>query len=107
MQRVHNAPVQGVSVIETSRDPGDFVEENRQDKNWRSYLLGIGLDGRDGEFRVTRSEDFQILGGSERTHRRMQDKIMHLEEELARDDRTIASLKPDEFDDVARFLKEK
>jgi hypothetical protein len=36
----------------------------------------------------------------------MQDKIMHLEEELARDDRTIANLKPDEFDDVARFLKE-
>jgi hypothetical protein len=85
---------------------GGAVESSRGEKDWRSYLLGIGLDGRDGHFRVTRSEDFQILGGSEKTHRRMQEKMMRLEEELARDDRTIASLKPDDYEDIARILKE-
>jgi len=77
-----------------------------EDKScWKSYLLGIGLDQEDGHFRVTRSEDFQILGGSERTHRRMQEKILDLEEDLARDGRSIASLHPDEYEDVSRRLK--
>jgi hypothetical protein len=81
--------------------------DRRQDENHcRSYLLGIGLDGKSDQYRVTRSEDFQILGGSERTHRRMQERIIHLQEELAREDRTIANLMPDELEDVSRFLKE-
>lgn len=76
------------------------------EKPQTAYLLGIGLDSEKGPFRVTRGEDFQILGGSERTHRRMQEKILHLEEELSKEGRSIGGLEADEFEDVARILKE-
>lgn len=81
------------------------MDNRKEESGWKSYLLGIGLDQKDGQYRVTRSEDFQILGGSERTHRRMQEKILDLEDELARDGRTIAGLQPDEYEDVSRRLK--
>jgi hypothetical protein len=79
--------------------------ENREREETSTFLLGIGLDRDKGEFRVTRGQDFQILGGSERTHRRMQEKIMHLEEELARDGRSISGLKPDDYNEVTEFLQ--
>jgi len=81
------------------------LDNGKKETRWKSYLLGIGLDQKDENYRVTRSEDFQILGGSERTHRRMQEKILDLEDELARDGRTIANLQPDEYEDVSRRLK--
>jgi len=81
------------------------LDHGKKETGWKSFLLGIGLDEEDGHYRVTRSEDFQILGGSERTHRRMQEKIIDLEDELARDGRTIASLQPDEYEDVSQRLK--
>lgn len=45
-------------------------------------LLGLGLDGDDGHRRVTRSEDFMLLGGSEETHDRMQETAIKFEEAL-------------------------
>ncbi len=85
---------------------GAIVDGTSRDENALSFLVGIGLDGRDGQFRITRGEDFQIVGGSDRTHRRMQDKIMHVQEDLAKKGRTIASIQPDDFDDIGRILKE-
>ncbi len=81
----------------------DSIEKRERS---RSYILGIGLDTEKGEFRVTRGDDFQILGGSEKTHRTMQDKILSLQDELAREGRTISSLKPAEYKEVTRILKE-
>ena len=44
-------------------------------------FVGVGLDG-DGEQRVTRSEHFFILGGSQETHERMQDTAIRFSEKL-------------------------
>jgi hypothetical protein len=45
-------------------------------------ILGVGLDGEDGETRVTRNENFLLVGGSQETHERMQDTSIRFNEAL-------------------------
>jgi hypothetical protein len=45
-------------------------------------LVGVGLDSEDGHKRITRSEHFLLLGGSEETHARMQDTVLRFDEAL-------------------------
>ncbi len=45
-------------------------------------LLGVGLDNKDGHKRITRSDDFVVVGGSEETHEQMQDVVIRFEEYL-------------------------
>lgn len=45
-------------------------------------LLGVGLDNKDGHHRITRSEEFTLVGGSEETHERMQDVALRFAESL-------------------------
>lgn len=45
-------------------------------------FLGVGLDNKDGHRRVTRSEHFFLIGGSEETHERMQDTAIRFSESL-------------------------
>lgn len=48
----------------------------------RAGLLGIGLDNDDGHKRITRAEQFAIVGGSEETHGRMTETALKTFEEL-------------------------
>jgi hypothetical protein len=45
-------------------------------------LLGVGLDNRDEHKRMTKGEEFLLVGGSEETHERMQDIAIHVTESL-------------------------
>lgn len=45
-------------------------------------LLGVGLDNQDGHKRVTRSEEFLLVGGSQETHEKMQDVAIRVTENL-------------------------
>lgn len=45
-------------------------------------FLGIGLDNKDEHKRLTQSEHFLLVGGSEETHERMQDTAIRFEEAL-------------------------
>jgi hypothetical protein len=47
-------------------------------------FLGIGLDNKDGHKRLTRSEHFVLLGGSNETHERMQETAVRFSAELKR-----------------------
>jgi hypothetical protein len=47
-------------------------------------FLGVGLDNRDGEQRLTRSEHFVLIGGSHETHERMQDAAIRFADALKR-----------------------
>ncbi|MHC5012847.1 MAG: hypothetical protein ACYTG6_18195 [Planctomycetota bacterium] len=68
----------------------------------RGGLLGLGLDARDGHERVTKGEDFLLLGGSEQTHERMQDVVMRMREKMKRRGKNFADLSHREFEDLAR-----
>ncbi|MCI0464952.1 MAG: hypothetical protein L0Z62_49150 [Gemmataceae bacterium] len=47
-------------------------------------FLGVGLDNQDEHQRLTRSEHFLLVGGSEATHERMQDTAIRFTEALHR-----------------------
>jgi hypothetical protein len=47
-------------------------------------LFGVGLDASDGHKRITRTEEFLLVGGSAETHERMQETAIRFEEALER-----------------------
>jgi hypothetical protein len=70
----------------------------RRGKRW---LLGLGLDGTDGHVRITRGENFRILGGSRETHEVMQEKVIRFNEEVGKRHKTLDELTKPEIDDIA------
>ncbi len=67
----------------------------------RNLLLGVGLDGNDGHTRVTRGENFHLVGGSQDTHSQMQEQAIKFNEELEKRGRSLDKLGHDEFIDIA------
>ncbi len=67
----------------------------------KATLIGFGLDNEDGEVRVTRGDNFHLLGGSEETHEVMQDKCIHFNEKLQARGKQMHELARDEFLDIA------
>lgn len=63
-------------------------------------LLGVGLDGDDGHRRLTKGQDFMLVGGSEETHERMQDLVIRMNEKLRRKGKRYKDLERDEFEDL-------
>jgi hypothetical protein len=63
-------------------------------------LLGVGLDNQDGHKRVTHSEEFLLVGGSEETHERMQDVAVRLQESLKERGKRLREASPEEVVDL-------
>ena len=53
-------------------------------KQTEKSILGIGLDNKDNHKRITQSEKFVIIGGSQETHEKMTETVMKTFEELKR-----------------------
>lgn len=83
-------------------EPSEPRRKARSKKRIVGGLIGLGLDGRDGHQRVTRGEDFLLVGGSEDTHGRMQELVVRMDEHLRRAGRRFSDLTPREFEDLAR-----
>jgi len=62
-----------------------------------AHLLGVGLDGSDGHTRVTRAEDFSIVGGSDETHTRMTETLIRTFEDLGRRGRSLDKVEKKEL----------
>jgi hypothetical protein len=67
----------------------------------KAWLLGLGLDNKDGHTRITTGENFKLVGGSEETHDTMQEKAVKLNEQLKRRGKTLDNVSPDEFHEIA------
>lgn len=66
----------------------------------RAHLLGIGLDNQDGHKRITRAEEFSIVGGSEETHGRMTETVVKTFEDIKRDGKSLANVDPRHLSDL-------
>ncbi|MBI3831140.1 MAG: hypothetical protein HY291_16595 [Planctomycetes bacterium] len=75
--------------------------KKRQKKNKQAVLLGLGLDGKDGHVRLTRGENFQLVGGSKETHEVMQETAVKINEELNRRGKRLEEVTKKEFMDIA------
>ncbi len=67
-------------------------------------LLGVGLDGKDGQTRVTKGDEFVLFGGSAETHERMQDLAMHLSERLRKTGKRISDATLSELSRLVREI---
>ena len=75
--------------------------KQREKKAW---LLGLGLDKGDGHLRITRGENFHLVGGSEDTHGTMQEKALKFNEKLKERGRRLEDISHDEFRDIAHDI---
>ena len=63
-------------------------------------LLGLGLDNKDGHKRLTKGDNFVMVGGSEETHERMTETAIKFNEKLAKRGKTLQDLSPEEVRDM-------
>ena len=66
----------------------------------KKVLLGMGLDS-DGEARVTRGENFLLVGGKAETHENMQEKAVKFNEKLRERGRSLDDIGRDEAREIA------
>ena len=67
----------------------------------KAQILGVGLDNSDGKFRITRAENFHLVGGSRETHEVMQEKCVKFNEKLDTRSKQLEQLERQEFLDIA------
>ncbi len=65
-----------------------------------ALLLGIGLDNDDGHLRITRGENFRLVGGSEETHECMSETAVKLNEKLKQRGRALGDVGHEELRDL-------
>ncbi len=70
-------------------------------KSNRAKIIGLGLDNKDGHIRVTRSTIFDLYGGSEETHARMQESCIKFTERLDQRHKRLEELPSTELHDLA------
>ncbi|MEQ9824967.1 MAG: hypothetical protein ABQ298_11330 [Puniceicoccaceae bacterium] len=72
----------------------------RANQQNRSHLIGVGFDHQDGHKRITRAEDFSIVGGSEETHDRLTETALKTVEDLSRKGKTLHDADHEEIRDI-------
>lgn len=68
----------------------------------KAWLLGLGLDGKDKHKRLTKGDNFLLVGGSESTHEEMTEGAIKFNETLQKRGRDLEDINRDEFRDIAR-----
>ncbi len=69
-------------------------------KSAAAHLIGLGLDNQDGHQRLTRGEQFTLVGGSEETHGRMTETIVKTFETLKTRGKPLQAVEPAELADI-------
>lgn len=60
-------------------------------------FLGVGFDNKDGHHRLTSTDHFLLIGGSEETHEKMQETAVKFNEALDRQGKTIQEVSAPEI----------
>ena len=69
-------------------------------------MLGIGLDGTDGQVRLTRGKNYQLVGGSEQTHAVMQETALKVNERLDQRGKRLEDVGMNELRDIFHDVSE-
>jgi hypothetical protein len=63
-------------------------------------FLGVGLDNADGHHRLTQSEHFILIGGSEETHERLQETAIKFDEGLEKRGKRLQDVSVEEVIEI-------
>ena len=66
----------------------------------KAALLGLGLDS-DGHKRVTKGDNFLLVGGSKDTHEVMTEQAIKINEKLRARGKQLDTVSHEEFNDIA------
>ncbi|NIA21204.1 MAG: hypothetical protein GWP05_04365 [Anaerolineaceae bacterium] len=72
-----------------------------EDTKNEALLLGLGLDNQDGHARITRGDQFFLIGGSKDTHQQMQEKAIRFNEELDKRGKRLGEVSVEELKEIA------
>jgi len=75
----------------------------KKKKQPKGLILGVGLDS-DGGKRITKGENFALVGGSKDTHEQMTEKVIKINEKLAKKGKELHEVTREEFDDIAHSV---
>lgn len=71
----------------------------------RAGMLGIGLDNEDGHKRLTRGDNFLLVGGSAETHEIMQETAIKVNEQLAKRGKRLEDASPQELREIVADIR--
>ena len=77
-----------------------------QNRNSQSMMFGLGLDSADEHTRITKGENFVLVGGSEETHERMTETAIKVNEKLSARGKTLDTVGREEFFDIVSECSE-
>lgn len=77
-----------------------MAKSPKKNSNAKAMMLGVGMDN-DGHKRVTKGDNFTLVGGSKDTHEEMTEKAIKINEKLKTRGKTLDSVSREEFDDIA------
>ena len=66
----------------------------------KAVMFGVGLD-TDGHKRITKGDNFALVGGTKDTHDEMTEKALKINEKLADRGKRLDDVSREEFDDIA------
>ena len=72
--------------------------KNKNDS--KAMMLGVGLDS-DGHKRITKGDNFALVGGTEETHEQMTETAVKINEKIASRGKRLEEVSHEEFDDIA------
>ena len=72
-------------------------------KKHKAMMLGVGMDS-DGHKRLTQGDNFVLVGGSKETHEDMTEKVVKINEKLAKKGKELETVSGEEFDDIAHSV---
>lgn len=67
----------------------------------KNILLGFGFDCKDNHVRITKGKNFYLYGGSHRTHKILQERVIKFNEYLDKKGKTLDSICKKEFREIA------
>ncbi len=70
-------------------------------------MLGMGFDNQDGHVRITKGDNFHLVGGAEETHERMTETAIKVNEKLANRGKHLEEISHEEFIDIVREISDK
>ena len=71
-----------------------------QNRHPHSMMFGLGLESADEHNRITKGENFVLVGGSEETHERMTETAIKVNEKLSARGKTLDTVGREEFFDI-------
>jgi len=72
-------------------------------KKRKAVMVGVGMDS-DGHKRLTQGPNFVLVGGSKETHEDMTEKVVKINEKLAKKGKVLETVSHQEFDDIAHSV---